>query len=106
MDDEEVESCIPGLVELPSKVKQISAGDSHTVALTEEGRVFYWGTFRDSSGSFGLTPDGQIRKLPVPLGRDDTRIKNFLAYCVKNTILNSKWDCRKSHCTFLHSFLS
>ena len=25
------------------------------------------GTFRDSSGSFGLTPDGQIQKLPVKL---------------------------------------
>ena len=27
----------------------------------------FLGTFRDSSGSFGLTPDGQIQKLPVKL---------------------------------------
>jgi len=67
MKDEEEDCFVPALVDLPAKVKQISAGDSHTVALTEDGRVFYWGTFRDSSGSFGLTPDGQLRKLPVHL---------------------------------------
>ena len=37
---------IPGEVELPGKVIQISAGDSHTAALLEDGRVFAWGTFR------------------------------------------------------------
>ena len=67
MDDEEEESTVPGLVDLPAPGIQISAGDSHTAALTDDGRVFYWGTFRDSSGSFGLTPDGQIQKLPVHL---------------------------------------
>lgn len=35
-----------GEVELPAKVIQISAGDSHTAALLEDGRVFAWGTFR------------------------------------------------------------
>lgn len=37
-----------GEVDLPDKVKQISAGDSHTAALLEDGRVFAWGTFRVS----------------------------------------------------------
>lgn len=36
------------MVELPAKVIQISAGDSHTAALLEDGRVFAWGTFRVS----------------------------------------------------------
>lgn len=36
----------PGLVELQEKVVQVSAGDSHTAALTEDGRVFVWGSFR------------------------------------------------------------
>ncbi|KAJ8306528.1 hypothetical protein KUTeg_017073 [Tegillarca granosa] len=31
---------------LPAKVVQVSAGDSHTAALSEEGRVFIWGNFR------------------------------------------------------------
>lgn len=35
-----------GEVELPGKVIQVSAGDSHTAALLEDGRVFAWGTFR------------------------------------------------------------
>lgn len=63
----EDEACYtPGLVTIPGRVVQISAGDSHTVALTETGQAFYWGTFRDSSGSFGLTQRG-IEALPVPL---------------------------------------
>lgn len=36
----------PGLVDLQEKVVQVSAGDSHTAALTEDGRVFVWGSFR------------------------------------------------------------
>jgi len=68
MEDEEEECCVPGLVDLPEKARQISAGDSHTAAVTDSGHVYIWGTFRDSSGSFGLTPDGQIQKLPVKLG--------------------------------------
>lgn len=35
-----------GEVELPSKVVQVSAGDSHSAALLDDGRVFAWGTFR------------------------------------------------------------
>lgn len=36
----------PGLVNLPGKATLISAGDSHTAALLEDGRCFIWGTFR------------------------------------------------------------
>ena len=36
----------PGLVKLPGKATLISAGDSHTAALLEDGRCFIWGTFR------------------------------------------------------------
>ena len=39
-------------VAIDGKVVMISAGDSHSAALTEDGRVFAWGTFRDSSGKF------------------------------------------------------
>lgn len=44
-DNEDAEF-VPGLVELPNKVKQISAGDSHTAVLLEDGTVYAWGTFR------------------------------------------------------------
>lgn len=36
----------PGKVALEEKVIQVSAGDSHTAALTETGQVYLWGTFR------------------------------------------------------------
>lgn len=60
-DDEENSEYVPGPVELPEKVIQISAGDSHTVALLEDGRVFAWGTFRDTHGNMGLTMSGNER---------------------------------------------
>merc|ERR1719239_581654 len=52
--EEEEECCVPAKVSLPEKVVQISAGDSHSAALTESGQVWIWGTFRDSSGPIGL----------------------------------------------------
>ncbi|XP_037933707.1 regulator of chromosome condensation-like [Teleopsis dalmanni] len=54
----------PDLVKLPTKALMISAGDSHSACLLDDGRVFAWGSFRDSHGSMGLTVDG-IQKLPV-----------------------------------------
>lgn len=45
---EEGTDMVPGKVELAEKVVQVSAGDSHTAALTEEGVVFIWGSFRVS----------------------------------------------------------
>lgn len=43
---EEGSECTPGPVELQERVVQVSAGDSHTAALTDDGRVFIWGSFR------------------------------------------------------------
>lgn len=42
---------IPGKVLLDEKVVQVSAGDSHTAALTDDGTVFIWGAFRVSHTS-------------------------------------------------------
>ncbi|XP_056643617.1 regulator of chromosome condensation isoform X1 [Diorhabda sublineata] len=58
-----------GEVELPGKVVQISAGDSHTAALLEDGRVFAWGTFRDSHGNMGMTLNGN-EKFPFEIIKD------------------------------------
>lgn len=46
----------PGKVNIPEKIKQVSAGDSHTAALSGSGQVYMWGTFRDANGSIGLLP--------------------------------------------------
>lgn len=37
---------VPDIVELPDKAIQVTAGDSHSAALLNDGRVFAWGTFR------------------------------------------------------------
>ena len=39
-----------------ARIIQVSAGDSHTVALASSGAVLAWGSFRDTSGSFGFVP--------------------------------------------------
>lgn len=48
-------------VDLPGNVciSQVSGGDSHSAALTTEGTVYAWGTYRDMSGQVGLRPDGK-----------------------------------------------
>lgn len=55
---------VPGKVELQEKVVQVSAGDSHSAALTEEGSVYVWGTFRDNNGVIGLLEPMKSCKLP------------------------------------------
>ncbi|PKU27712.1 regulator of chromosome condensation [Limosa lapponica baueri] len=57
----------PGVVELQEKVVQVSAGDSHTAALTEDGRVFVWGSFRDNNGVIGLLEPMKTSSVPVQL---------------------------------------
>lgn len=46
---------VPGKVILEEKVVQVSAGDSHTAALSEEGMVYIWGAFRVSYLLFSPT---------------------------------------------------
>lgn len=43
---EEGSEAIPTEIDLPGKVVKISAGDSHSACLLEDGRVFAWGSFR------------------------------------------------------------
>ncbi|KAH9523595.1 Regulator of chromosome condensation [Bulinus truncatus] len=54
----------PGKVNIPaSNSVMVTAGDSHTAALTDDGRVYAWGNFRDANGKMGLTSNG-IEKSP------------------------------------------
>ncbi|CAH0403640.1 unnamed protein product [Chilo suppressalis] len=52
----------PRTVALPSKAVAISAGDSHSAALLDNGEVYAWGSFRDSHGSMGLVVRGREGK--------------------------------------------
>lgn len=61
-----------------------TVGESHTAGLTNSGSVFYWGNFRDSNGSVGLTADQRaptIKPVAVELSLDIVSIAsggNFL----------------------------
>ncbi|EDV51073.1 regulator of chromosome condensation [Drosophila erecta] len=63
---EEGSEAKPELIDLPGKALCISAGDSHSACLLEDGRVFAWGSFRDSHGNMGLTIDGN-KRTPIDL---------------------------------------
>lgn len=65
---------VPGAVELPGKVIQVTAGDSHSAALLEDGRVFAWGSFRDSHGTMGLTMRGN-EQFPIEILPDIKVVK-------------------------------
>lgn len=43
---EEGSETLPGKVDGLPTVVQVCAGDSHTAALSEDGRVYAWGNFR------------------------------------------------------------
>ena len=58
----------PGKVIFPThtpSIVQLSAGDSHTVALAQDGSVYAWGTYRDSSGVMGFSPSTRIQLTPT-----------------------------------------
>ena len=62
------DSYTPGRVKFPENaapIVQLSAGDSHTAALAEDGSVWVWGTYRDSSGVMGFSPTTRIQVTPI-----------------------------------------
>ena len=71
---EEGSETVPGRVDVSGTVVQVSAGDSHSAALCQDGRLFIWGNFRDANGSIGLTEAG-IEKTPVQILHNHTIVK-------------------------------
>ncbi|KAI6660354.1 Regulator of chromosome condensation isoform X3 [Oopsacas minuta] len=71
---EEGEEYVSGKVSGLSDVKivLISAGDSHSAYLTDTGKVYVSGTFRDNSGLFGLQDDVTKTKTPVLIYQSDS----------------------------------
>uniref|UniRef100_A0A182QFE8 RCC1-like domain-containing protein n=1 Tax=Anopheles farauti TaxID=69004 RepID=A0A182QFE8_9DIPT len=61
---EEGSEFLPKPIELPGTCVKISAGDSHSACLLNDGRVYAWGSFRDSHGNMGLTLEGN-KRLPI-----------------------------------------
>ncbi|XP_066971514.1 regulator of chromosome condensation [Macrobrachium rosenbergii] len=60
----EEENFVSGTVQIDGTVVQITAGDCCTAAVTDDGRLFAWGCFRDNSGPLGFIEEGNIQKTP------------------------------------------
>lgn len=64
-DTPEDEDCfLPGKVTFPEEtgpIALLSAGDSHSAALSAEGQLFFWGGWRDNSGSMTSPVKSPIR---------------------------------------------
>ncbi|KAH0551057.1 hypothetical protein GP486_007592 [Trichoglossum hirsutum] len=57
---------VPGqYFEENTKFVQVAAGDSATFAVTEEGYVYGWGTFRNNEGVLGFSQDSHIQYMPT-----------------------------------------
>lgn len=56
--DESVPELVGGLLS-GQEVVAVSAGDCHSAALHADGRVFSWGTYKDSNGYIGYAPVAQ-----------------------------------------------
>jgi len=54
---------------------RVAAGDSCSFALTDDGRVYGWGTFRGNEGVIGFTPNVQTAYRPILI----TDLKNITA---------------------------
>ncbi|SMQ49084.1 unnamed protein product [Zymoseptoria tritici ST99CH_3D7] len=44
---------------------QVAAGDSTSFVLTDDGKVYGWGTFRSNDGVFGFSPEVHIAERPI-----------------------------------------
>ncbi|XP_074538695.1 regulator of chromosome condensation [Halichoeres trimaculatus] len=66
---------VPGKVTLEGKVVQVSAGDSHTAALTDDGTVYIWGSFRDNNGVIGLLEPMKPCNFPVKVPVTETIVR-------------------------------
>lgn len=75
----------PGPVQLDGKAVQVTAGDSHSAALLEDGRVFAWGSFRvgitKSPGS--LT---KLRELRI-FSERNVNLKIYRHFFIEETLL-------------------
>ncbi|XP_068999220.1 regulator of chromosome condensation [Embiotoca jacksoni] len=72
---EEGSEMVPGKVALDVKVVQVSAGDSHTAALTDEGLVYIWGSFRDNNGVIGLLEPMKTSPAPAKVPMTEPVVK-------------------------------
>ncbi|KAF7684695.1 Regulator of chromosome condensation [Astathelohania contejeani] len=65
--DEDVPGPVTWTGQQEDPVVDMACGGSVSVALTREGKVWAWGSFRDASGVLGFTRHTRLQKRPVQL---------------------------------------
>ncbi|GAB6029938.1 Regulator of chromosome condensation [Chamberlinius hualienensis] len=92
---EEGSEYIPAKVELDAVIKQISAGDSHTATLTNDGRVYLWGNFRNADGAMGLfrKDEKELRPRLITLAEKVTQIASGSDHLVMLTEAGDIYTC-------------
>lgn len=92
--NDEEEEATPTLVNLDNNFIKVTAGDSHSVALTDDGRVFIWGNFKDNRGSIGLLPqcNGEKTYTPMEVVLDGIKFKDIASGANHVLLLDSKGD--------------
>ena len=62
---------------------QVTAGDSCSFALTDDGKVYGWGTFRGNDGIIGFTPEVKVADRPILIAglKDIKSIKAGANHC-------------------------
>lgn len=56
---------VPQRIPIEERIVDMGCGASISAALTAKGHVYVWGTFRSTSGAFGLTPSMKISFSPI-----------------------------------------
>jgi len=65
--EEEEEEATPTMIQLDDTIIKVTAGDSHSAALSESNKVYIWGNFKDEHGSVGLLPECDGEKSYRPM---------------------------------------
>lgn len=81
---------MPSKINLDEEIIDISAGGSVSAAVSAQGNLYAWGTFRDMHGVFGLTPDCLIGERPVKICKDIVKVacgRNFISALNKKSEL-------------------
>jgi regulator of chromosome condensation len=72
---DEDECFLPGKVNIAEKIAMVSAGDSHTAALSVDGHLYIWGTFRDANGPIGIILGQGKLETPTQIMKEQSVVK-------------------------------
>jgi regulator of chromosome condensation len=81
---------------LPGGIVQLGCGASHSIALSAEGDVYSWGTYRDASGVIGFSDAIEAATEPIKLTAlpKGTKVVHIAAGEAHDVLLTEKGEGR------------